>query len=280
MSARWAPVRIEPMPCSGELVTIAVAIQGEDDVKVVSALPEDVATAVFGSQGGNLLGIARSTTDSLYRHLRGGADLSSWKSPLSGVYIGDIEYGEGCDLKEIAEQALRASACLSAMTEAFRSKPAKPERNSLLTKMYRVMKTLDKDLADHFSAEVPVLIRNTELRIRCDYFSSRLAINMGSMAPGRTLNQQFDAFNARLCRLDQLKANEALAVDGQEARIILATPSDEQLDMMARHSNVSTFRDRLLMAQDLAEKRDLKLMTVLTPELGARFIKSVERRAA
>ncbi len=272
-------MRIEPIPCSGELVTIAIAIQADDGVKVVSALPTDVAQAVFGNQGDNLLGIARTTTDSLYRHLREGGELNAWRSPLDGVFLGAVEHGEGNDLQEIAEQALRASACLSAMTEAFQSKQAKPERNSLLTKMHRVMKSIDKSLAEHFSAEVPVLIRNTELKIRCDYFSSRLAINMGSMAPGRNLNQQFDAFNTRLCRLDQLKANEALAINGQEARIILAIPSEEQLDTMGNHGNVCTFRDRLLMAQDLAEMRNLELMTVLTPEAGANFIRGIERAA-
>lgn len=280
MSARWAPVRIEPIPCSGELLTIAIAVQGENDVKVVSALPEDVIDAVFGVQGASLLGLARSTTDNLYQHLRSGAALGDWRSPLDGVFLGGIEEGEGDDLRQIAEQALRASACLSAMTEAFQNKNPREERNTLLTRVARAMKKIDRDLVDFFKKDVDVVIRNTPISIACDYFSSRLAINMSALAPGARLGQQFEAFNARLCRLDQLKAHEALVKDGQVPKIILAVPSQEDLELNASTAHRRAFHDKHLLAQDLADSRKLELILVNSPEQGAQRIQQDERSAA
>jgi len=274
------PVRIEPIPCSGEQLTIAIAVQGENDVKVISALPEEVIGTVFGSQGENLLGLARTATHSLYSHLRTGASLDDWISPLVGVFLGDIEDGEGDDLRQIAEQALRASACLSAMTEAFQNKPAREERNTLLARVTRAMKKIDQDLAGFFKQDVDVIIRGTRLSIPCDYFSSRLAINMGAMAPGARLGQQFEAFNARLCRLDQLKAHEALVEYGQAPKIILAVPSQEDLELHANNAHRRAFYDKHLLAQDLAESRKLELIMVNSPEQGAQRIRQEERGRA
>lgn len=261
-------------------MTIAIGIQSASESKVVLALPEAVAGAVFGKQGESLLGIARTACAALLNHLRAGGRLAEWVPPIHGVFLGTVEAGQGNDLNEIAAQALRASACLSAMSGEFQAAQSQPERNSLLTKMRRVMKKTDPLLESNFSADVPVKIRGAEMTIRCDYFSSRLAINLCSLAPGRNLNQQFDAFNTRLCRLDQLKANEALLEYNQETSIILAIPGEDALEQLPQQQAVHTFRDRLLMAQDLAEKRAINITTVLTPESGTEIIIKREHQAA
>lgn len=279
MTAQWAPVRVEPIALSGERITVAVAIQTEDKPRIISALSDEVTTAVFGDHGTSLLGIARMASDSIYQHLLSGRDFDTWIPPLGGVSLGDVEEGQGDSIEEIAKQALRASACFSAMTEGFQAKAAR-ERNSLLTKMQNIMKRMDLRLSDNFGIDVPVTIRGATMKIRCDYFSSKLAINLCSLAPGRNLNAQFEAFNTRLCRLDQLKANEALAINDQEPRIIMAIPSDEVLELSAHQGNVHTYRDRLLMAQDIASRHRFDLTTVLSPEVGTKLIIQRERQAA
>lgn len=272
-------MRIEPIALSGECITVAVAIQTEDKPRVISALSEEVTTAVFGEHGASLLGIARMASDSIYQHLLTGRDFDTWIPPLGGISLGDVEEGQGESIDEIAKQALRASACFSAMTEGFQAKATR-ERNSLLTKMQSIMKRMDLQLADNFGVDVPVTIRGATMKIRCDYFSSRLAINLCSLAPGRNLNAQFEAFNTRLCRLDQLKANEALDINHQEPRIIMAIPSEEALELSAHQGNVHTFRDRLLMAQDIASRHRFDLTTVLSAEVGTKLIIKRERHTA
>lgn len=266
---------------SGELITVAVAILGEPGTKprIISALSEDVMTTVFGAHGMSLMGIARTASSSLFDHLMQTGDFSSWRPPVSGVTLGPVEEGQGDSLEEIARQALRACASLSAMTEAFRSHAKKSEQNRLVTSMKRAMSVLAPELSDRFHVSVPVTIRSTQASVYCDYFSSSLAINMCSMGPGRNLQQQFEAFFSRVCRLDQLRGNDALIEHGQQPHILLAVPSEEAIDRSADKSNLRFLPEKLLMAQDLTEKHKFIFSTVPTAEQGARHIIGLERAA-
>lgn len=281
LTAFWAPVRVEPIAMSGELLTVAIAIIGEPGTRphVVSALSEDVMTAVFGTHGMSLLGIARTASSSLFNHLSTTNDFASWVPPVSGVTLGAVEEGQGESFEEIAKQALRSCASLSTMTEAFRSQEKKGEKNRFVSGVKRAMQILDPGLADRFHVPVPVTIRKSDMSIFCDYYSSRLAINMCSMGPGRNLPQQFEAFYSRLCRLDQLRGNEALIEHGQAPHILLAVPDEATIAASSDKSNIHLLDDRILQIQDLTEKRRFGLSVVPNAEQGARFIIGLERAA-
>lgn len=266
---------------SGELLTVAVAIVGDPGTKprIISALSEEVMTTVFGAHGLSLMGIARTASSSLFDHLLQTGDFASWIPPVSGVTLGDIEEGQGDNLEEIAKQALRACASLSAMTEAFRANAKKAEQNRLVTSMKKAMTVLAPEFSDRFHVPVPVTIRSTQASVYCDYFSSSLAINMCSMGPGRNLQQQFEAFFSRVCRLDQLRGNDAFIEYGQKPHILLAVPSAEAIDKSSDRSNLRFLQEKLVMAQDLTEKHKFTFSTVPTPEQGARYIIGLERAA-
>ena len=266
---------------SGELLTVAIAIVGEPGSKprVVSALSDEVMVAVFGAHGMSLTGIARTSSASLLEHLQKTGDFSSWVPPVSGVTLGPVEEGQGDTFDEIARQALRACASLSAMTEAFRNQAKKSEQNRLVTSIRKAMLVLAPDLSDRFHVPVPVTIRNTQASVFCDYFSSNLAINMCSMGPGRNLQQQFEAFFSRVCRLDQLRGNDALIEHNQKPYILLAVPDEEAIEKSADKSNIRFLPEKLLMAQDLTEKHRFTFSTIPTPEQGARYIIGLEKAA-
>lgn len=266
---------------SGELLTVAVAIVGEPGTKprIISALSEDVMTAVFGTHGLSLMGIARTASSSLFDHLQKTGSFAFWVPPITGVSLGEIEEGQGDTIEEIANQALRACASLSSMTEAFRSQAKKSEQNRLVTSVRKAMLAMAPDFSDRFHVPVPVTIRATQASVYCDYFSSRLAINMCSMGPGRNLQQQFEAFFSRVCRLDQLRGNDALIEHNQKPHILVAVPSEEAIEKSADKSNIRYLPEKLLMAQDLTEKHRFTFSTVPTAEQGARYIIGLERAA-
>lgn len=266
---------------SGELLTVAIAIIGEPGTKphIVSALSEEVMTSVFGAHGLSLMGVARTASADLLAHLSDTNDFKSWVPPMSGISLGDIEEGQGESVEDIAKQALRACASLSVMTEAFRQQEKKSEQNRLVTSMKKAMQALDPELAGRFHVPVPVTIRNSKMSIYCDYYSSKLAINMCNMGPGRNLHQQFEAFYSRLCRLDQLRGNEALIKHNQAPHILLAVPDEAAIEASIDKSNIHHLHDRILMVQDLTEKRNFKLSTVPSAEQGARLIIGLERAA-
>ncbi|MFZ5959820.1 hypothetical protein ACOXVJ_20155 [Pseudomonas knackmussii] len=281
MTAFWAPIRVEPIAMSGEAITVAVAIIGEPGTRphIISALSEDVVTSVFGPHAPSLIGIARTASDSLFQHLEKTNDFKSWIPPISGVSLGDIEEGQGNSIEEIARQALRASACLSAMTEEFRSQEKKSEKNRLVSSVKRAMKILEPAFADRFHVPVPVVIRQTKMSIYCDYYSSKLAINMCSMGPGRNLPAQFDSFYSRLCKLDQLRGNEALIQHNQAPYILIEVPDEATIEASPDKSNIHNLEQKILMAQDLTEKRKFNLTIISSPNKGAQRIVELERAA-
>ncbi len=266
---------------SGELLTVAIAIIGDPGTRphIVSALSEDVMTTVFGKHGMSLMGIAATASASLFEHLSKTNEFSSWIPPVSGVTLGPVEEGQGSSFEEIAKQALRSCASLSTMTEAFRAQEKKGEKNRLVLGVKKAMQILDPSLADRFHVPVPVTIRRSDMSIFCDYFSSRLAINMCSMGPGRNLPQQFEAFYSRLCRLDQLRGNQALIEHGQAPHIMLAVPDQAAIANSADKSNIHLLDDRILQIQDLTEKHRFSLSIVPNAEQGARLIIGLERAA-
>lgn len=277
LTAEWAPVRIEPIPGSGELLTVAIALQLKDKPRVISAIPADVAHAIFGEQGASMLGIIATCSTHLQKHMSQGGLLLDWRAPFSGVQIGDMEVGQGLNPEEIIEQALRSTACLSAMTLAFQEKrDAEEPRNVLLTKVRASLKVIAPHLESFLKKEVPIVIRQKSVRISCDYYSQQLAINIAAMQPGPRLGQQFEALTSRICRLHQLKSHEGLIQDSQATEVIVQVPTEEKLAEYTNHKQLQDFRDRFLMAQDIAEDRQVSLVEAHTPKHCAEIIRDEE----
>lgn len=282
MTANWVPVRIEPIPGSGELLTVAVALQMEGQQRVISAIPPEVAHAVFGEQGTSMLGIIGTVSNHLKNFLLHGGNLEDWKSPLSGVKAGELEVGQGNTMEEIIEQALRSTACLSAMTLAFQSRQEAGDepKNILLTKVRNSLRAIAPQLDQFMNKDVPITIRNKPVKVHCDYYSQNLAINFAALAPGSRLGQQFEALTARICRLQQLKSHEGLLKETQATEVIVKVPTEAMLADNHRPKHVQDFRDRFLMAQDLAEDRGVAVVEAHTPDDCAKIIKSEEGLAA
>lgn len=283
LTATWAPVLMEPIPGSGEQLTVAIAMQLGDTYRVASAIPPDVAQAIFGEQGNSMLGIIATVSAHLRNHMVHGQAFEDWRSPLSGVRLGKPEEGQGFTPEEIIEQALRSSACLSAMTLEFQARKESDEpRNALLTRVKTSVRAIAPQLEQFFKKDVPITIRNKPVKVQCDYFSHNLAINIAALAPGNRLGQQFETLTTRICRLQQLRSHEGLFKDNQATEVIVQVPTEEQLQAMSDgdQKRVQDFRDRYLMAEDLAEDRGVALVQAFDPDGCARIIKSEEGLAA
>ncbi|WP_417312396.1 hypothetical protein [Ectopseudomonas khazarica] len=283
LTASWAPIRMEPIPGSGEKLTVAIALEMGNTQKVISAIPHDVAQAIFGRQGDSMLGLIATASTHLRNHFAHGGHLQNWRSPLSGIYVGDLEEGQGDTVEEILEQAMRSTACLSAMTLEFQARQSLDEpRNALITKVRQSMKEIAPQLEKYFKKDVPITIRNKQVKLHCDYFSQNLAINISSMGPGNRLGQQFESLTSRICRLQQLRSHEGLFKENQTTEVIVQIPDDTILEDMAQREpkRIQDFRDRLLMAEDLAEDRGVALVPAHDPAHCARLIKSEEGLAA
>src|SRR5574337_933490 len=102
LSATWAPVYLDPMPPSGERITVALVAWDGRDHLVRPVLSPKVARCMFGNNATAVLGVVDLVCDSLENHLRRAGNLTGWQSPVrSAAFVGTLSEGYADTLIEL-----------------------------------------------------------------------------------------------------------------------------------------------------------------------------------
>ena len=115
----WAPLYFEPIPGSGERLTIAIAVVGQTGFEVVAASRLSALGCLFPNDVDRLEFFVRAAIEAVTADvkLRGMEALTSPNSPMGGVYLGKPQESLGDSLKSIAESWLRKSSSLASHGE-------------------------------------------------------------------------------------------------------------------------------------------------------------------
>ena len=109
--AVWRAVYMEPIMCSGERITVAVIAMDRDGCEVTKTISETRLRALFGAQAAGMAKMIDLVADSVLRHGLAGS-LENFKSPLSGVYLGEPRDGLGESRQDVLQQAASLTSCL------------------------------------------------------------------------------------------------------------------------------------------------------------------------
>lgn len=277
--AEWAALYMEPIVQSGERLTIGIVARAGHQVAGCLTINDRALQCLYGDSADGMrtmmnLALARAIAH-VERDFAG-----EFVAGMHGVTLGKRRYGAGDDIQHILNQATSLCSSLSALHgEEERGSSTGWERNALWRKVQRAMDTVDPQLCRFFDKEVGIVVRDTQVSVKCDYFSSQLAINMCGLTPGPTVGQLYERASARISRLDQLNKHEALIEDHQRPEMILLTPTDQVLAGRYSKAHRRNYSDRLLLLQDQADAHDLPLIIVHSPEEGANAIRMEERAA-
>lgn len=108
-------VQAEPIAFSGERITIAVAVVGDNgDNQVVRTVEPEPLECAFGRFGKQFLSLADDIVAELKTYLLIGGELSEWQSRFSGIYAGEVVPTRNDSMQQVITSALRHTSLFSA----------------------------------------------------------------------------------------------------------------------------------------------------------------------
>lgn len=110
----WAPLYFEPIPGSGERLTIAIVVVGQAGAEVVVANRISALGCLFPNDVERLEFFVRTAVEAIEAdvNLRGMEALTRPRSPMSGIYLGEPRESLGESIKDIATSWLKKSSSL------------------------------------------------------------------------------------------------------------------------------------------------------------------------
>lgn len=276
LEAQWAPVYLEPIVESGERLTIGIVAHAGGEVSGCLTITEKALQCLYGESSGGMkammdLALKKAMTYAKLGFLKG------FQTGIHGVVLGEARAGFGYDLDDILSQG--ASLCSSLSTIHAEDIKSGHDRSAYWLRVQKAMVRVDKTLVPHFNVPVGITVRGSNLSLQCDYFSSRIAVNVCSLPPSYRLGQLFDAATSKIFRLEQLKNHDALIEHDQMAAMMLVLPTDSAIDDL-KPAAKKNFLERVLLLQDMADKKDFEFLSVHSAFQGAKEIQRLEKSVA
>lgn len=113
--ARWTPVYLEPIQGSGERLTVAIVVTTGERAEIRPVVRPDVLKAIFGAKAKGIRGIVELAVDSLSGYLKASGSIAGWRSPISGIHLGQDREAASDDVEGIIRQAIQSAASLSVL---------------------------------------------------------------------------------------------------------------------------------------------------------------------
>jgi hypothetical protein len=108
--AQWRAIYMEPVMGSGERITVAVIAFDQDGCDALKTLSPSRLRALFGKAGIGMSSMINLVVDSALRQGQSG-HLDNFKSPLSGVYLGELRNGLSESRIGVLRQAASLTSC-------------------------------------------------------------------------------------------------------------------------------------------------------------------------
>lgn len=271
--AEWAAVYMEPIVQSGERLTIGVVAHDGKETGGQLAISRKALECLYGDSAPGLERMMAMALERAMRFAKGGFR-GQFSSGIHGVTLGKKRVGIGENLQDIIDQGISLTSSLSTI-HAEEDARGDHDRSMYWQRFKKAMEKVDPALVDYFGQSVDVQVKGSVISLPCDYFSSRIAANICSVSAGYRQSNLFDVASSRILRLEQLKEHDGLVEHHQQPTMMLVVPTEQHLAEL-KPANRQSFSERLLLLQDMADKKQFPLVTIHTPLEGARRLQAIE----
>lgn len=273
--AQWAAVYMEPIVQSGERLTIGVVAFDGQEAAGQLAMSRKALECLYGETASGLESMMTLALDRALRFAKGGFR-GEFSSGMHGVTLGKKRVAIGDDLQDVIEQGISLTSSLSTL-HAEEDGRADHDRSMYWMRFKKAMEKVNPALVPHFGRSVEVLVRGAVISLPCDYFSSRVAANICSVSAGYRQSNLFDVASSRILRLEQLREHDGLIEHHQQPTMMLVVPTEQHLSLL-KPASLQSYRERLLLLQDMADKKNFPLVTINDPVEGANELQAIENR--
>lgn len=215
ITAQWAPVYLEPLPGSGERITVGVVAYAGPDKEhhVLPTLREAAARCMYGEHASQIVGLAGLALADLESHFKNGVGLNDWNPALrSSISLGPISTGYGDSAEDVARSGAQLASSL------YWSKPIRdssapdhdaapdPDADEWIRQIKNATIAMRQEFGVRFLKRISLTAKAPPTRI--GYYGSRLAAQFGRLVPGRGLSLSQNRAKAYLTDLQILRDNE------------------------------------------------------------------------
>lgn len=275
---RWAPLFVEPISGSGELITTSIAAVGrlptdpEDQVLVERVIRPEVLRALYGSKARVFSEMIAAVEHSVGKALRLGAQEPHL--PLSGFLLGRFRRASGSDLPNLIEQGRQRCASLSKTRLGEAVEP--PEDDSQRTEAWiarirSIVLTTAADLKPCF--DVPT--HSDHGRTRIDFYNGRYAAQFGVI---RRENPGASVYHLKPKLWELVSLRPDLAGNVRERELILHRPKLGTVTMSLNARD--RVRDVVDELTQVADRSRIRIYDTDRAVLAANRVTSQARRLA
>lgn len=224
----WRSIQVEPIPHSGERITVGSIVKGEDSALIAAKLlTAQKLKTVYGNEFGKRIADALALcVDAAEKYFSNHSLSSEWIPPLGGFHLGQEKFSHAEDI----EDGLMVSAlhCSSFSVALEASKLDGSNENDLTAPenwRRRIIETvkLNRSDLDHCFQQ-KILIRGSGVPFKFDFVSDKYAAHFDAISRDGNFQQSLIRAQSKLWQLDRLR-DEGTLFSPEYCELLLETPS-------------------------------------------------------
>ncbi|HBX38313.1 hypothetical protein QGM61_01650 [Pseudohongiella sp. SYSU M77423] len=270
----WRSLQVEPIPFSGERITVGLVLKGHDQALIAARLvPSSRLKRIYGFEMGariaDALSLCVDGADKFYSRQPLTGD---WLPPLEGFYLGDLQSSLAENIEDALIVASKSSSSISlAMSLENSEEPARPERSApedWRKSIYDAVTGRRGELAEFF--ERSVTIRGYGLPMKFGFIAGNYAAQFDAVYGEKGIQQALIRAQSKLWQLDRLR-DESQLFPLETCELVLKAPAQEA------GAESSVFSDFVEELKFEASRRDLAVFATDSAIVAAEHV--IERAA-
>jgi len=211
----WKSIQIEPVPNSGERITLGAIVQGYDKALIVAKfIPNSRLAGVFGKQYAQRLSeVFSMVVDSAESFYERGNINDNWMPPVDGFFVGERKESLSANIEEGVLIAAKQDSFVSLdmMQSKLASEPSAKSFNAQTWRkeIFKKIKVTREGLGEYF--EKNVNLSGSGVPFKFGFISTKYAAHFEAVTINKSHRQEsLIRAQSKLWQLDQLRDSHQL----------------------------------------------------------------------
>ena len=266
----WRSLQLEPVPFSGERITVGIVGVGEKDgLIVLNLLPGSRLDKIYGQEFGKRIADAVSLCIRYAeKHYKVNPLSTPWSPPLEGFFLNDIQSSVAANADEGLLHAAMDCSSFSASLEIDRLR-ARPKRRTSTPDSWRrrvfAAAIVEKaELTAYFGRSITM--SGSGVPLKFGFLSSHYAAEFDVVGSVNRIQRSLSRVQSRLWQLERLRDEENLLFRPDVYELVLEKPAaSDEIERVAINEYVEKLRQE-------ASRLDIGLYATESPEDAARHL--------
>ncbi len=265
----WRSIQIEPIPSSGERITIGTIVKGDDQALIAARLIAATRIkSMYGQEFGNRVTDALSLCMNYAEKFYKAHPLSSkWEPPLDGFYLSNISSSLAEDIDDALIVAAMHCSSFSLSLEASKLLPdSKSELSapkSWRNEIFKAVTSARSEFSHYF--EQKVQIKGSGVPLKIGFLSENYAAQFDAIAETKGIQHALVRAQSKLWQLDRLRDGDSL-FKPELCELLLQTP------LISEDGSTAELNDFVDELKYEASKRELGIYTTNSYKEAAQHI--------